>query len=457
VGVAEVFRDSAHTECNCFFVFLLKFYKSECLYGMAMPAEKQQGTILVVDDDKHNVELLDVILKHAGYKVITATSGEDALEIIKHDPIDVALLDVMMPGMSGTELCGRLKKNPATEHVPVILISAQMIQDEDVVSGIDYGADEYLIKPIDTAILMARVKSWLRIKNYEDKLRDAYLILSEHNNEIQRLNKELGQRNSDMKAVSEKIDQELKLAREVQAGLLPASYPECPHLDFHVICEASGMVGGDYYDFVKLVDDSIGILVADAAGRGLPAAFIATMTKMAFENYAFMCLKPSQLAEKLNARLLPMMTGGRYVTGFYGVYRPDLRELTFVRAGHPKPILVHSSSGSIEELDSRGRPMGILAEGDYHDNTIGLKPGDKIVVYTDGAIECRNPALERFGLVRLHQVIRAYAQKSVKEIVCEIYESLKTFCGSEALRDDVTLLGFEITQAAADVGSDGEY
>jgi len=404
---------------------------------------KAPATVLVVDDKRQNLELLELLMEHAGHRVLAAASGPEALEILENEKIDLALLDVAMPGMSGIDLCNRIKLRPETAHVPVILISGHLTGDGDVVTGLSGGADEYIVKPIDTAVLKARVESLLRIKSYEDRLREAYEELSKHAVEIERLNLELAERNVQLLAANRHINRELELAREVQLSLLPDHYPSNPGLRFAVLYEPSGRVGGDYYDFVEMVDDSVGVLVADAAGHGLPAAFIATVTKMVFENYAYTCASPSELATKLNAKILPTVKGGRYITCFYGIFHPGEHTLTFVRAGHPKPILLRARDRSMQELDSRGRPLGVLEAGDYKDGSVTLEPNDKIIIYTDGIIDCPNAAHERFGVERLRAFVRGVAEEPIESIVRAIHGELKKFSGAEEFRDDVTVVGIE--------------
>jgi two-component system cell cycle response regulator len=129
----------------------------------------EQGKILVVDDNKPNVELLQAHLESAGYVVITAFSGKEALARIASDKPDIILLDIMMPEMSGYEVCRRLKADPETKHTPVVMVTA-LHELEDVEKAVEVGADDFLMKPIHKHELFSRVKSMLRVKSLEDEL-----------------------------------------------------------------------------------------------------------------------------------------------------------------------------------------------------------------------------------------------------------------------------------------------
>jgi len=414
-----------------------------------MPKAKNQPTILAVDDDKRNRELLDVVLTHHGYRILTSASGTDALEVLASERIDLAIVDVAMPGMDGNEFVARIRADEKHGHIPVILVSAQRTEDADVIAGLKGGADDFVVKPFDQAVLLARVEGLLRAKEYHDELRKAYSELQERSREIERLNEELNKRNRDLSAFNAHIRRELRMARDVQLSLLPERFPACPRLRFTVVYEPSEEVGGDYYDFVELVDNSLGVLVADVAGHGLPAAFIAAVTKMAFDNSALTCARPSLLAEKMNARLLPTVKGGKYITCFYGIFSPERDRFAFVRAGHPRPMLIRGD-GRIEELDSRGRPLGILAEGDYTEESVALAPGDKIIIFTDGVFDCVNVAHERFGTERVEEIVRGSIGESAATIVGNIQSELERFTAGVDFRDDVTILGIDVLEAPSE-------
>jgi len=147
-----------------------------------------QEKILVVDDNKPNVELLQAHLESAGYNVVTAYGGEEALEKAESEEPDMILLDIMMPRISGYEVCRRLKADPKSRVIPIVMVTA-LNELEDVEKGVDVGADDFLMKPINKLELIARVKSMLRVKNLEDELQRTVAYLEEMQKEMRRKEK----------------------------------------------------------------------------------------------------------------------------------------------------------------------------------------------------------------------------------------------------------------------------
>jgi class 3 adenylate cyclase/CheY-like chemotaxis protein len=143
-----------------------------------------EATILVVDDLAQNIRLLEAVLAPRGYAVVTATSGDEALERVRAEPVDLVLLDIVMPGMDGYEVCRRLRAGEATEFLPIVMITASGEQEK--VAAIEAGADDFIAKPFEQAELLARVRSLLRIKRYHDTIEAQAAELAEWNRQLER-------------------------------------------------------------------------------------------------------------------------------------------------------------------------------------------------------------------------------------------------------------------------------
>ena len=401
----------------------------------------------MVDDLLENVELLEAILEPEGYRVLTAHTGEEALALALEERPDLVLLDVAMPQVDGFEVCSRLKRSPQTSHIPVVLISAVHREVGDITRGLEVGADDYVTKPFDRGELLARVQAMLRIKFMRDQLAQKQQALEQANDqlrrqaaEINRLNEELRFQNAQLQVKNMLMELELDMAREVQKGLLPQEVPRWPGLSLAACYLPTGRVGGDLYDFAHFDEEALGIFIADVAGHGLPAAFIAAMTKMTFDSYAPNTRSPAQLLQRLNQQLSGNLAMGLYVTVFYGIFTRADRLFTFTRAGHPKPILLRARSQEPQLLDSEGRVVGAFEEGAFGEQTVQLAPGDTLVLFTDGINECLNPAGERFGSDRLLEVARRHRDLPPARLVEVIRREITEWSGGEPFRDDVTLL-----------------
>jgi adenylate cyclase len=200
--------------------------------------------ILIVDDQPMNVDMLQTRLAVHGYEILTATDGEDALSKARAEQPDVILLDVMMPKMDGTEVCRRLKADPALPFMPIIMVTAKA-DSKDIVAGLEAGADEYLTKPVDHAALVARVKSMLRIKALHDTVQDQATRLTEQASQLAEWNRTLEQRVADQVAELERVGR-LKRFFSPQVAELIVSTGEERLLESHrrevtvVFCDLRG-------------------------------------------------------------------------------------------------------------------------------------------------------------------------------------------------------------------------
>jgi serine phosphatase RsbU (regulator of sigma subunit) len=415
--------------------------------------DKASARILVVDDQPDAVELTGTILEHHGFEVLRAYGGKEAIEVLDAGPVDVVLLDVSMPDVSGLDVCRHIKTDPRLSHIPVVMISAIKTEVKDIALGLDIGADEYIVKPVEHAELLARVRSMLRIKHMVDAVENEQQRCEMANQKLEAaeaameaLNQKLVEQNRLLEEKSAHIQRELEMANEVQKSLLPSRYPQCDKLKFAVKYVPSGAVSGDFYDFVEMVDSSVGVLIADVAGHGLPAAYIGAMAKMAFDNYAFGTAHPHFLLQKLNKRLCTTLKLGSFVTMFYGIFNPTTYSFRFARAGHPKPMVIRSETGEIELLDTEGKPLGTFPDARFEDKETLLKPGDRVLFTTDGINDTVNDQGERFGRTAFAKAVEELKAASVEELLEELYTRASQFGAGQPVEDDVTLVAMEVIE-----------
>lgn len=238
------------------------------------------------------------------------------------------------------------------------------------------------------------------------------------------------------------VDREMRVVADIQRSLLPAQLPRIPTMDLAASYQTAHRAGGDYYDFFPLSDGKWGLLIADVSGHGTPAAVLMAVTHAIAHTHPGPSIPPGEMLDYVNRHLATRYTtqSQMFVTAFYGVYDPATRELTYACAGHNPPRLKRCSDGTLASLDGvDGLPLGIVAEEDYQQRTVRLRPGDQIVFYTDGITDARNPAGEMFGLPRLDDVLSGCRYVAV-ELLDRVLNAVEQFAAGQPADDDRTLL-----------------
>ena len=235
------------------------------------------------------------------------------------------------------------------------------------------------------------------------------------------------------------LEEQLNIARSIQRDFLPNQSPRIPGYDLAGRNISLGQVGGDYYDFIRIVDSQTGIAIADVSGKGIPAslimaAFRASLIAEIRNNYSI-----RTIMEKANRLLCESLEPGNFVTAVYGVLDSKNHIFTYTNCGHNLPILLRKN-GDVEFLREGGPVLGVSRDGVYQEQALMLHHGEIIVFYTDGVTEAFNSKEEEFGMDRLVDVVQANRDKSAAEIQEEIYRAVKTFASDRALLDDLTMV-----------------
>lgn len=254
--------------------------------------------------------------------------------------------------------------------------------------------------------------------------------------------KQLVDRNAALGRLTDALQSELEMAREIQQGLLPRDLPHLEGLSFTVRYLPSRPVGGDLYDVVELDANRLGLFVADVSGHGLPAAFEAAMVRMSFLNHATSDASPSQVFDRMNRDLRRSLALGHYVTAFYGVLDLVTLELRYCRASHPRPVVVHPD-GTRKSLASKGLFLGIVENGAYREDSVVLYPGDRICLFTDGYYEAAGRNGKRLGYDGFVGRLAAAAGNDPTEALARIEEEFPGLV-DEGREDDKTFLAVDI-------------
>lgn len=367
--------------------------------------------ILLVDDNPTNLQVLFQTLEGRGYNLLVAKDGETALTIVKKALPELILLDIMMPGIDGYEVCRQLKENPATRDIPVIFLSA-LDDTKDKVRGLDLGAVDYISKPFQTDEVIARVNTHLTIHRLQQQLQEQ----------------------------KDALERELEVVAEVQYDLLPKRLPDIKGMKLSAYYKTSRYAGGDYYDIIALPNDRWGFMVADAEGHSTPAAVRMAMTCALLRGYPGVASDPGEVLKDLN-RTLCEVVGMSFITAIYAVYNGRDQSLRVAKAGHMDPLLYRPAEGETAEIPCAGTfAMGIEDYGEVPLTEISLQAGDRLLFYTDGLTEQFNPEGEMYGLERLRRQLSKDHGDNPREILDAIVDDAERFAKGLPPDDDQALL-----------------
>ena len=238
----------------------------------------------------------------------------------------------------------------------------------------------------------------------------------------------------------ELVEQELELARSIQQASLSKEVPTLEGWQIAPFYRPAREVGGDFYDFFKLDDDRVGVVVGDATGKGVPAALVVSATSSMLRAVARVlgASSPGEVLSQVNETLSARIPQNMFVTCFYAILDPKSATLSYANAGHDLPYL-RRSDGDVEELRARGMPLGLMPGMGYEEGEISLAEGHCVLFYSDGLVEAHNPRGEMFGFPRLRELVAEHGE--VRSLGNLLLEELYTFVGeSWEQEDDITLL-----------------
>ena len=238
----------------------------------------------------------------------------------------------------------------------------------------------------------------------------------------------------------ERIEQELRVARQIQRSLLPEATPELYGWRLTAYYKPAREVGGDFYDFLELENGRLGLVVGDATGKGIPAALVMATTRGMLRAVAQSLDSPGEVLARVNDALCPDIPSEMFVTCFYAILDPKSGTLRYANAGHDLPYLWHG--GDAEELRARGMPLGLMPEMSYDESEAVLREGDCVLFYSDGLVEAHDPHYEMFGFPRLGALIAEHGKQ--RSLVHSLLKELYSFVGEGwEQEDDITLLTLE--------------
>ena len=365
--------------------------------------------VLLVDDAKANLDILVEGLK-ADHKLSLAMNGEMALQIAQRTPPDLVLLDIVMPGLDGYEVCRRMRAIPETAEVPIMFLSS-LEEVQNKTRGFEVGANDYLTKPFEMLEVKARVRSLLKAKAYAD-------------------------------AVKEKIAYDLRIAREIQMGILPpdvSAVTGSTDLEAHAILEPAQAVGGDLYDVLRTPDGKIVVMMGDVSGKGIPAALFMAVTMTLARAMAPDSRTPEEILRRVSDALVTQNPRNMFVTLVCGMYEPKTGRLTYASAGHPAAVLVRGGNASLLPTDP-DLAAGIMSGITPQSQLVDLEPNDLVVFYTDGVTEAFNAAGELYGDAKLLKALSQQNTNSAAETTAALLKSVRDHAANHPQSDDIAIL-----------------
>ena len=378
--------------------------------------------ILVVEDEPAILRGLADNLKRELHEVLTAADGETGYRLIKEKEPDLVILDLMLPKLSGYEVCRKVRAEGVI--TPILILTARA-EEADRVLGLDLGADHYVTKPFSVRELLARIRAILR-------------------HERERLHEHL------------RLDEELRIASQVQKRLFPQFRPPMAGMDYAGFCRPARRVSGDSYDFLALGPGRLGLLLADVAGKGISAALLGASLHASVRTCApLLGDRCGEVLAQVNALVYEATAPESFATAFYAVYDDSTRVLTYANAGHPPPLLVRyghcndtfvpvTVGESCVRLDSGTPPAGIFPVLPAVQQSVQLAAGDWLLIFSDGLTEASNEKGEQFGEERLLEAMLRNGRGTAAEMCDAVLAEVRSHSSGRPQWDDMTLMAARV-------------
>ena len=320
--------------------------------------------------------------------------------------------DINMPQMDGLTLLSEIAK--LDSEIRAIIISAYGDMG-NIRMAMNRGAFDFVTKPLDFNDLRFTIDRTLaHLEEWRDAMATRNRLVS--------------------------LQNELEVATGIQRSILPTVFPSGPDYSACAGMEPARNVGGDFFDFMSLYDDGIGLAVADVSDKGVPAALFMMSSRTLLKGAAVGSIGPGAVLSEVNQLLCDENEAMMFVTIFYGAYSPSSGELVYANGGHNPPVVVHADGSSTVLPTTDGIALGVAYGFDYEERSVTLKPGDTLVLYSDGVTEAMNEAQEEYGLDRLREVVVAASSGEAEEVTRAIFDSVREFAGGAPQSDNITCL-----------------
>jgi len=390
--------------------------------------------VLVADDNELNRDLLSRRVRRLGHEVVLAEDGRQTLELLRAEPFDVVLLDIMMPNLNGYEVLEAVRVDEHLMHIPIIMISA-VDDPESIARCIRLGAVDYLPKPFDPTILQARLGASLARKRLHDR----------------------------EQIYARSLQRELEIGREIQSHFLPESLPTPPGYELAARLRSARMVSGDFYDAFTLSGGETVVVVGDVCDKGVGAALFMALFRSLLRALAEQSegarwndrgrgrerrRDASSRDDAIRGNLLRTVTlandyiagthsrSNMFATVFFAILDTTTGLLYYVNAGHEPPAIL--TSGGLTRLQPTGPALGLLPQLEFRVGEAALRPGEALFIWTDGVTEAQDAAGALFGEDRLAELL-VQGPGSADDLIERVLGEVQRFAAGAEQADDITL------------------
>jgi phosphoserine phosphatase RsbU/P len=379
---------------------------------------KPDDRILVVDDDATSRKMLVRTLSSAGYHCYESDNGAETLKLVHSEQPSLLLLDFDMPGLDGAEVLKRMRadRDSAVAQIPAIMLTGHGGEESEVLC-LEAGADDFVTKPINTAVLRARIETQLRLRS---------------------MRRQLQQQKEELEEWRDNLERDLAAARLTQQSLIPQKPPTLPGWEVAAYYRPVIQVGGDIYGWLRVRDGRILFWIADATGHGASAALLTALAKLLFHHGSVEHDAPAAIMQAVNSDFRNIFGARSFMTAMCVALDPTSGRANVVGAGHP-PLLIARHDGGADSVASSAPPLGLVERAQFIETIVDLRPGDAFVLYTDGLFGAANGEKPRLTPEHLAKMIDP-SVPGAEALLMSMVNQATPADGEHSLPDDVAAL-----------------
>jgi serine phosphatase RsbU (regulator of sigma subunit) len=376
--------------------------------------------VLLIEDNRGDVRLIQEFLAEVSglhFELESADRLSTGLARLAQPGIDIILLDLSLPDSRGLETF--LRVHTLVPRVPIVLLSG--LDDETLaIKAMQKGAEDYLVKGhMDASHLVRAIR--YAIERTRRRTAEQFVRATEV---------------------------KLRMARQIQQNLFPAAAPALPGFDIAGVSHCAEATGGDYFDYIPMLDECLGIVIADVSGHGFGPALLMASTRAYLRALAQTHRSVGSILTLANRFLVKEVGEDGFVTLLLARLNPRTRSLVYASAGHQTAYLLDSTGTVKKLLESTACPLGVVADDEFVDAPAHeLQPGEIVLLVTDGMLEARSADETPFGRERVLEIVRGHRDKPAREIVAELCRAVRDYCKNKTLIDDVTAIVIKVAAA----------